>query len=491
MKRQRLLEILPGIIIWFILLFPLVGSLFIPRVVAYGLIAFYVYWLYRSLKITVLGFLGYYEIKVAKEVDWKKKYVRNGKEDWLPWDQVHHVVIIPTAGEPLEKLHGNIDALVNQTLDKDQMTVVVALEERVSNSREVGRKLKARYSGEFAHFWTVFHPDGLEGEVIGKASNEAWAAKEAKKRLLDEGYDLSNLTLTSCDADGQFHPAYFSALTYKFSSDPNRYHRFWQSPIVGYNNLWEVPALVRVVEILSVTLNLANLRDPGQLIFNYSCYSASFLLIGSVGFWDTDIIPEDWHIFLQTFFEHEGKVAVEPIYLPTSVDAPESKGYWATIQNRYKQCMRHAWGITDIPYAIKRSFNHPEIPFPVKFLRVFKLIESHVFWSTNWFLITLGASIPPLINPAFAQTCLGANLPRVSQAIFTLSLLGMLAIVVIDVALRPPRPDDIPWWAIPLNYLQWLLLPVATLFMACLPALHSHTRLMLGKYMEYHVTGEA
>ena len=211
-------------------------------------------------------------------------------------------------------------------------------------------------------------------------------------------------------------------------------------------------------------------------------------MIDKVGYWDTDIIPEDWHIFLQSFFSCNGKVEVLPIFLPTSVDAPEGKTYFKSLVNRYKQCKRHAWGASDIPYAMMQFFKHPEIPVAERILRVFKLVESHVLWSTNWFLITLGANLPPLLNPAFAQTTLGQNLMDVSQTLLAFSLLGLVTVILLDGALRPPRPKNVHWWQLPAHYLQWFLLPIATFFMATLPGLDSHTRLMLGKRLEYWVT---
>ncbi|HUS60243.1 MAG TPA: hypothetical protein VMX76_02560, partial [Nevskiaceae bacterium] len=47
-KTQRALEILPGTATWLVILFPLWGALFMPRIVAYFTIAFLVFWFYRS-----------------------------------------------------------------------------------------------------------------------------------------------------------------------------------------------------------------------------------------------------------------------------------------------------------------------------------------------------------------------------------------------------------------------------------------------------------
>ena len=487
-KVRRALEIAPGMAIWAIILFPVVGSLFVPHVVAYFLIAFYVYWLYRSVKLAVFGLSGYLRIRKAEETDWREKYASERVSGSLDWDDIHHVVLIPTAGEPVETLARNIEALAAQTLDRQKIFVVLAMEARVKGAEDVAAVLKAQYKGTFGKFWVTFHPDDLPGEVVGKASNEAWAARKVREKLHALGLDLESLTLTSCDADARFHPKYFEALTYAFACNPERYFRFWQSPIFWYNNIWRVPSFVKVVGILGSIMHIADLQEPTRLLFNYSCYSASFSVIDRVGYWDTDIIPEDWHIFLQSFFALGGRVAVEPVYLPTSVDAPEAGTYLGSLKSRYQQCKRHAWGVTDVPYAVVQFFEHPEIPLLVRLLRVFKLIETHILWSTNWFLITLGASIPPLLNPAFEQTSLGQNLPKISRTILTASLFGLGAVLTLDAALRPPKPKDAPWWTIPAYYLQWFLMPIATFFMACLPALDSHTSLMRGKYLEYRVT---
>jgi len=306
-KVQRILEILPGTTTWLVILFPIIGSFFIPRVVAYFIIAFYVFWLYRSLLMAVFGFRGYLKIRESEKTDWKKKFENEKPPYFLDWEEIHHVVIIPSAGETPEKLSQNLDRLQTQTFRPKKLLVVLAMEERVKNSKETAENLIQKYDGIFGRLWVTFHPANLSGEIAGKASNEAWAAKKAKERLLAERFDLKNLTLTSCDSDAQFHPKYFEALTYAFATNPERYLRFWQAPIFGYNNLWRVPALIKIVEIIGVALRIADLQEPTRLFFNYSCYSASFTMVDRIAYWDTNIIPEDWHLFLQAFFSLGGE----------------------------------------------------------------------------------------------------------------------------------------------------------------------------------------
>ncbi len=487
---QRILEMLPGTAAWLMILFPLWGAFFIPRIVAYFTAGFVVFWFYRSFQAAFLGIKGYIKIRQSEKTNWRQQYKKDKQKNSLLWEEIRHLIIIPNYNETVEKLSTSLQSLARQKhIKKDQLWVVLAMEERAEGAHERADQLVKKFKNKFGKLIVTFHPEGLLGEVVGKASNEAWAAKVAKKMIVDqEGYNILKVTITSCDADACFHPQYFSALTYYFCLNPNRHYRFWQSPIFWHNNFWRVPAFTRIVGTMGNVIHIANLQEPDDLFFNYSTYSASLKMLDDVGYWHTDIIPEDWHIFLQCFFHKEGKVEVEPIFLPTSIDAPEGRTYWGSLKNRYLQCKRHAWGATDIPYAIKQAIQHTEIPLWTRFFRIYKIFETHIIWSTNWFILTLGAWVPALVNPVFKQTTLGYNLPKISRILLTTCLLSLAIIITLDAALRPKRPKDYPRWKIPLEYLQWILMPVATLFMSVLPGLDSQTKLMLGKRMEYRVT---
>lgn len=485
---QRFLEILPGSLVWLIILFPAIGGFFIPEAVAYFVIIFLAYWFFRSFQAAVLGIRGYFILKEWEVTNWHQKW-KKFKREKLEWDKVRHVVIIPNYNESVEKITGTLGSLAAQRqLDIKKMIVVLAMEERAAGSHDRARELMKQFKGRFGMLFATFHPDGIVGEVRGKASNETWAARETEKKLKAKGIPIDMATVTSCDADTNFHQMYYAGLTYHFATNKNRYIRFWQSPIFWYNNLTRVPFPIRIVGVIGHVIHLSNLQEPTKLIFNYSCYSLSYKLLRQVGYWHTNIIPEDWHLFLQTFFGTRGQVEVEPLFLPTSIDAAESKTWLGSIVNRYEQCKRHAWGATDIAYAIKESIRHPEIPLAARILRIYKLIETHVIWSSNWFILTLGASIPALLNPAFSRTTLGYNLPKLAESVLTICLISLFVMIMIDFALRPRHARPATLWAAIIEVLQWLTLPISTLTMSVLPGLESHTRLMLGRRLEYKVT---
>ncbi|MFA4827483.1 MAG: hypothetical protein WC596_04540 [Candidatus Shapirobacteria bacterium] len=490
-RLYRFWEMIPGSIAWFVILFPIWGAFLVPRLVAYFVIAFLVYWLYQSFKSAILATIGYFKIKTSKSQNWLQLFQDNFRSNWVKYQDIRHCVIVCSYKEPVDVLKMAMDSLSQQIdFSLKSLHVIIALESRAGDqfNQPVIDYFSKNYSKNFGSLSFTRHPGDIPGETAGKHSNEAYAAKEFKKKFFDTNkYKLENFTLTTCDVDTIFHPKYFSALTYHFASNPSRYLRFWQSPIFWHHNINSVPGPIRIIGTIGNIIHIANIQEPDGLFFNYSCYSSSFKLIDSAGYWDPDMIPEDWHIFLQTFFSSGGKTKVEPIFLPTIVDAPEGKDYFSALKNRYNQCVRHAWGAIDIPYAIEQAKAHPEIPLVTRLLRVFKLIQTHLIWSSNWFVLTLGTSLPVALNPHFFQTSIGFNLPKVSNIILTICLFPLLVIIILDWLLRPVSQKK-GFINILKNILQWPFMPIATLTMSVLPGLHSHTRLLFGKRLEYKTT---
>ena len=173
----------------------------------------------------------------------------------------------------------------------------------------------------------------------------------------------TSTTITSCDADTVFDRKYFSCLTYHFTTNPDRYRRFWQGPIMYYNNIWHVPAPLRLPHAIAGLNHLGRLsRTLFRNVFPQSTYSLSLRMAHDVDYWDPDIIPEDWHMFLKCYYSLGGVVEVDTMYTPIYMDGIRSRTYARTFVSYFEQARRHAWGCTDIPYAVQQVLDHPEIP---------------------------------------------------------------------------------------------------------------------------------
>lgn len=486
-RTQRGLEILTGLVPWMVVVGLVAGSFFIPETIAYLILAFNVYWLYRSLQMVVNAISGYLNIRATEQIDWMSR-LKSEQLTKSKFRKIFHVVIIPNVKEPLSILERNLDSLSRQNFSLANLVIVLAMEDRVEGVHERAEILLKKYKNKFGKILATFHPIA-PGETIGKHSNETFAAKAVKEMLVGKmKVPIKNITITTSDVDCVFPNQYFSLLTYRFLTVRHPFNSFFQAPLFMYNNLHRLPLLVRVPSIVGGIHYLSMLRKATGRFMNFSTYSLSLAMLDKVGYWDVDVIPEDWHLNLKSYFALKGKVEIAQLYLPVFIDAAESTSKWKTYRNNYEQVKRWAWGVVDVPYVVKKFFQHPEIPVWDKFQKLSLTLEWHFVWSSSWLLITLGATIPTIVNPVFGRTTLGYNLSRVSSGILTLCLAGILTITVLDVLLNSNRKNRLRTLLHPITYLQWLLLPVAGFIFGALPGLESQTRLMLGKYIDYRVT---
>lgn len=481
---QRSLEILPGFVSWNMILFPYWGILVAPVVVAYYVLLFDVYWLFQSVMTAITSSISHLRMQASKSFDWKGEV-----KSFPDWKKVNHIIVIPTYKEPIHILERTFNSLKNQDLPLKQIHIVLGMEKKEDEAQrlEKVKVLKNKFGKTFGNFLVTVHTL-VPGEIAGKSSNERYAMLEAKKQLFTKSkLDPLYTTVTSCDADHVYFPKHFSCLTYKFLDDPDRYHKFWQSAVFFYQNIWKLPPLTRIGNRMGSLWNLSQLPRKDRLVSGQN-YSLSFLLLDKVGYWDPDIIPEDYHIFFKSFYKTQGKVEVEAMYLPLFVDAPEGDTAWQTIKAQYFQYQRWAWGVSDDPYVIKNYFTSRGGSFLNKTIRLIHIMKEHFLWPVNWFIITLGISIPILLNPEFARTTIGYTLPGISSIILTTTLSFLLIMIFIETRHQPKAPQDFPFWKKIASPLDFLLLPVAGFFLSALPGLDAHTRLMMGKYLQYKVT---
>lgn len=483
-KARRALELFPGFVSWTIILFPIWGSFFIPTVLAYFILFFDVYWFYKSFSLVINNFIASRKIQQTENTDWYEKV------KVLPDStKVNHVLILLNYKESAEKVRVTLQALTHQSFPLKNLHVVLAMEEREKEAKERAKILTKEFGHLFGSIFPTYHPD-VEGEVKGKSSNEAYAGRQVYKKLFEHGpFDTNFATISSVDADSIFHKEYFSYLAYKFLSDPKRYNKFWQSATVYHNNIWEVPAPTRIISFFGSLWRTALLVQGDRLITN-STYSLSLKLLKDIDFWDVDVIPEDYRVFFKAFFRLKGQVWVEPLFLKTTMDAALSKGYINSLKNKYIQERRWSWGVSDDPLFMKWWLTIPGVPFIRKTSLLYHLLLDHILWPTNWFIVTIAANIMAIINPVYSRTALGFSLPQLAGFILNFSLIALLAMLYLDYKNRPEN-KYLPLRRKLLFPLEFLLMPVVGFFLSALPALISHTSLMLGKRMEYKVTDKA
>jgi hypothetical protein len=478
----RIFDLFIPVLSWFLITLPLWLSPFHPALVAYFIIAFDLYFLYNCLETVYYSTLSYHLLHTFDTVPFHEMVKKEASET----KQITHFIIIPNYKEPLYKLKETLDHMVDSDYPFKSIVLVLAFEKREVEAVEKAQEIKKVYGHFFADIIESYHV--LEAhEEAGKASNQTAAAKLITAYVAKKNLDPKEVILTICDADSVLPKNYFSYLTHSYVHDKDHIYHFYWAPVLLYNNFWNLPLFIRIQATLSSIMRLAFLSQKENLI-QISTYSVSLWLIHEIDYWDVDIIPEDWHVYLQAFFKYGSKVKTIPIYTLIGSDAVFSGNLLKTFKSRYEQEKRWAWGVSDIGYALRRSVETPHISFKTKFKKILFLSKNHLLWPVSFFILTISASIPPLINPAFKNTVLGFLLPQMSGFILTISSSMILVYVYIDINIRKKMKVDTTISALPLMIVQWYFLPVISFFLSALPALESHTRIILKKNITYKVT---
>ncbi len=495
-------------------------------ILAVALTVFFIYWVIRSYSVGVAVFVGLRRIREWTATDWHGKYAAwaRSRPEAAAWDWPRHIVIVPNYKEHEEGLARTLRSLAMQA-NAGQVVVILAMEAREAEAPGKAARLTAQFQGAFAGMFATFHPAGIPGELAGKGSNEAWAAREAHKRLIEQdGEDISRYTITSCDADAVFHPRHFVALNYMFLTARDRYRTFWQPTIFNSNNIWDIPAPLRIPDGLSGINRTANLVLPFSVKFPTSCYSLSWSMLHEIDYWDEEVIPEDWHVYLKACFSLGDRVHVEPVYIPLGNDCVLAPGGTkATLKAHYEQAKRHAWGASDITYAWNAVYRRGPLSITRRLLLALALTKTHVFWVGQWYIVTLGILVPAKMSGTFGAsmplwwTHKAFNIPgpgwhpenafhvekwlafdktglvepsmwlNFNGLLIAICLVPLIALIVFETRTRPPRPHWVSGWGLVRQYAMWPAMGFITFFWASMPALHAQIRLAAGRGLIYKV----
>ena len=537
----RLLEMVPGLISWAILILPLWLSFSYPWLVAYFVLSFDFYWLCRALWFSGAVIVAYRRIRRVLSVDWTerlaaladpaariaqlegalatgrpmsetlgivaggpsinadRRHLRRELNDLrevaagdpVPSaDELIHLALIPTYTESLEKLRHTVQALAEASWPRERKICAIITRETDEGGRANVATLREEFSDAFAEFIHILDP--LEpGIVVGKSSAMAWGGRYLYRLLVRErGMDPRRILVTDLDADYRVHPQYFAYLAWVHLTDPNRETQLYQPIPYFHNNLWEAPFLQRLFAAVLTQLQMWRSVLPEKLQ-SFGSYSTTLHLVHDVGYWATDAIPEDSRFYWKSYFRYGDRFRAVPLFIPIYGDAVRARGYWRSMAEQYLQARRWAWGVTDIPYVIQNAIRHREISLWSRFWRIANLFGEHINWAIAPFVIMFGATVPLLINPAFAETTLGQNLPLFASVMLTIALIGLFVLVIVEHRIVPSRPAH--WGPMQriASYVQWLGLPFVGIFFSNLPALDAQTRLLTGRYLEYRVTEKA
>lgn len=527
--NERLWEILPGLQLWTVFFGAIFLSYYRPVWAALFIICFDLYWVLKALNVSAHLLAAYRQFKLCAAIDWldysrrlsdfhkfleflhgrasslpsrdarrlhrteiKKisELVASGKTqaDFLNY---YHLILIPFVDESFEVLDSTMAALSASNYPKEKMILLLAGEERMGKSAaDTAEKIKQKYQNNFFKFFVSVHPDGLEGEIKGKSANASYAVQSVLPELQQLGISVPQVLVSNFDSDTIVHPQYFARVMYEFLTAKNPYRCSYQPITIYNNNIWDTPAIVRVISVSNSFWQFSESSRPDRLR-TFSSHTMTLKALVDVGFWKKDIINEDGYIYWQCYLHYRGDYRVVPLFIPISLDTCLAKTTWQTLINQYKQKRRWAYNVEYYPHLLPQIIKS-KAPFWDKAYKLFQYIEGNFNWAAASILISSLGWLPLFLGgAAFRDSSVGYNLPLVTKTLMTVATFFLILSVYINLILLPPRPKKYSVWRSVMMYLQWFLVPLTSVIFGSLPSIEAQTRLMFGWYLEFWVTPKA
>ena len=521
-RFYRFFEILPGSLSYLMILLPVLLSFINPLYGAVFIIVFIIIWFVKAMGVSYRTLQGYGTLRRAEQLDWRSRlddlqdptaalqaksyagtwrseihernlYELESTTDRRTPAETYNAVIIATYNESREVLEPTVQAVLDGDYDPSHIILTIAYEGRgPASTKEAVAAIRDEYKDKFREFYIVEHPADLPGEVVGKGGNITYAGKFLAKKLPELSLNPDNVLVTTLDSDNRPHKTYFSYVTYEFIVHPDPRHVAFQPLALFQNNIWDVPAPMRVIATGNSFWNLVNSLRP-HMLRNFAAHSQSMAALMEMNFWSTRTIVEDGHQFWRSYFRYDGHYSVVPIYVPIYQDAVLAEGYRRTLKAQFIQVRRWAYGASDIPYVASRVFTRKRtVPLGDGIAKFLRLLEGHVNWASASFILLFGAWGPLFINPESNRSLIAHELPTIASGLQRIATIGLFITVFLAFRMLPPRPERYRRRRSAGMLLQWALMPITSIVYGSAAAFYAQTRLLTGRYLDkFDVTEKA
>ena len=523
--RYRFFEILPfalsiGVVVGLVVaswVSPIFGAIYLFLIVIMSLV--------KAIGIAYRTVQGYSMLERSHHVNWHKRLLdlENAKEsyerlagtrsDAYDYSQhlqnlcmvaaaedgyfpkpseVYHGIIVTLYNESIDVLRPTFQSIVDTTFDNDHMIVVLAYEERGGEAGEaVAKQIEKEFGDKFKSFVLSKHPDGIKGEVIGKGGNITCAGRVLQQKVKELGLRYSDVIVTTLDSDNRPHRCYFDQVAYEYIVHEDRKRLSYQPVSVFTNNIWDAPAVTRVVATTNTFWNVISSMRPHTLR-NFASHSQPLDALVEMDFWSVRTIVEDGHQYWRSYFYFDGDYEVIPIRAAMYQDAVLDDTLVKTLKAQWVQLRRWDYGASDVAYVgdymCSKKRTVPRFDLFLKFVR---LLDGHVTLASVSPIVAFGGWVPLLFR--FESRDLIAHfLPQMVSIIQTIAACGIFISIILSMRMLPPRPAKYKKSKNIIMVLQWILSPFIAIIYSSCAAFYSQGRLATGRYMEkFDVTVKA
>ena len=157
----RALEIFPGALAWLTLFGMVAASYLYPVGAAFFIITFDLYWLIKTVFLSLHLRANAKRMKENLKTDWGER-LKN-----LKTEHIWHLVILPMANEPYEVVKSSFEAVLKSAWPKEKMIITLSYEENYEErGKKAGNKIKEDFGNFFPNFliilfiWTALETRG-------------------------------------------------------------------------------------------------------------------------------------------------------------------------------------------------------------------------------------------------------------------------------------------------------------------------------------------
>lgn len=515
--KYRFFEMLPAIMSYGTVLLPIILSIINPLYGAIFVIAFVIFWFVKAIGMAYRTSQGYNRLEKACRVNWKERLediedldraiknyehnsdtggwrreehyknllnIKQNPSDYLKPSEVYNAVIIPFFKEPREVLEPTIKSVLESNYNSQNLIIILADEGRAPEGHPLGQAMLKKYGDKCFFMASVTHPENLPHEVLGKGGNITYAGRYLQEFIKNKKINPENVIVTTLDSDNRPHSEYFANVAYEYVTDPKRNRRSFQPTSLYLNNIWDVPAPMRVLATGNSFWAIVNSVRP-HMLRNFSSHSQGLQALIETDFWSVRTVVEDGHQYWRSYFRFDGDYEVTAIYVPIYQDAVLESTYLKTLKAQFTQLKRWAYGASDVAYVVDKGFRKDrKVPLTGLIGRLWRLLESHFSWASAPILITFGAWIPLFFGSESGRSIVAHELPQIASNIQSIAIVGMFITVFLAFKMLPKRPARYKRHRTVFMVAQWLLMPVTSIVYGSAAAFNSQTRLFFGKYLE-------
>ena len=515
--KYRFFEILPAFLSFGAIILMFLLSFFSPFLASLYLLTIITTLFVKAIGIAYRMITGHFQIEKAQKVDWNKRLedlenaekslgilknqrnneyefkhhlrnlndIRENPASFPSPSKVKNAVIIAAYNESYEVIQPTIQSVLVSNYDAKNLLIFLAYEERGGKEIEkTAIRLKKEFSESFGAFEIVRHPKNLPNEVVGKGGNITFAGRALQKYCEDNKIPFENVLVTTLDSDNKPHREYFACATYSFIIHEDRKKLSYQPVSLFLNNIWDVPAPMRVVATGNSFWNIVSTMRP-HLLRNFASHSQPLDALVEMDFWSTRTIVEDGHQFWRSYFHFGGDYYVVPIRVPIYQDAVLSETLPKTLKAQFIQLRRWMYGASDIPYVANLYFSKKRnVPLVDGLMKLIRLIDGHVTAVFQSPMAAFGGWVPLIVYAASSRSVIVHQLPNVISTLQQIATIGIFITILISLKMLPPRPERYKkrrsFWMVA----QWVYMPVTSICYNAAAAAYSQTRLALGKYLD-------